>query len=264
LTGIYYRRKLFDRDIYHPLFTDLGYIMMKSLIFAVAITLTASAALQAQSTITDIDFDVNDPEFGFGFSGNMSADVPITYSAAGVGATGEGGVFSIDAGGPYTSNFAGGGLAASMIDLAAAGFTAGAITVSDLDMLLISFDMSHSAGGVNNLRFQPTGGGFSERINIVDDVTLAANAGTGFVNYNIAMASLAGAQKQTLVDTLNAGNETTIGLQFSFIGSSNEFAGGEFIAFDNISVTTAAIPEPGSLSLLSLLSVFGLARRKRS
>lgn len=246
-----------------------GHTMVRTFLFAIAISLTAMGFATAQDIIiTDVDFDTSDPEFGFGFSGNGNADVPITYTSDGVGLVGEGGVFSIDdnGNGPFTSGFAGGGFAGSLIDLATAGFTAGAVTLEQLDTLVIAADISFSGGLVNFLRIQPDNGGFNDQILLIDDAILQANAGAGFVNYEFVVADLDDDEKNDFLSVLNGGNETAVALQFSFAQSENgDFNAGEFIAFDNILVTSvSAIPEPGSLGILAFAGVVGALRRKRA
>ena len=235
--------------------------MLKKLFTTFALTLFAAGMTHAE-TITDIDFDTNEPSSVFAFSGNGNTDVPTTTNLDDPnGVTGQGGSFIIDAGGPHTSGFAGGGFSSDMIDFALAGFTAGAITVADLDTVIISMDIATTGDGAGSFRLQPDGGGFNERIAL--DFNTSGNVDMGFLTYTNALADLDLAQKQLFVDTLNAGDDTAARLAFSFTNGADGYESGQSATFDNILVTTTAVPEPGSIALLGMIGMAGMIRRKR-
>lgn len=204
-------------------------------------------------TIADFDFEAaNDPGFIFGYSDSslLTFDVD-TNSANGMGGT-EGSEWTILSQNG-TPAFGGGGI--GYFDLSVdPRFTAGALSVSDLDFLSIDFDAEVLGRDVSTIRLE-SGGSFANRVELTPTMS-----GT-FQAYSFDMASLDAAEKANLVAHMNSINSTELQLVFTFESVGGAYEVGNSVRIDNLLVV--AVPEPTHLLFLGAGALALMRRRNR-
>lgn len=219
------------------------------------LALAAIPATSPAASIGLIDFDAGTSGF-FSFAQN-GANIATIHPATGLGGTN--GIATSVTADPGT--FAGGGLGDTgnnQFDLSLAGFIPGSITLANFDTIAGSFDVNLPIGQSISIRLEPVNGSFPERVDL--GVTIPGTGAFQNVTFDAASAP-DGAQKNTLINTLNGGSAT--GLKFVFqINNQAGSVGSDFV-FDNIELTAGAIPEPSSFALALGGALMLLGRRKR-
>ena len=229
---------------------------MKTLLILSFLSLPLSAA-----TIADFDFS-DDPNRPFGFSFGSTGNI-VNFDR-------QAGSFAITQSSGATNGFAGGGFTSDSINLGVdPSFVAGSVTIADLRRLTVEFAVDAVSGtNIQNIRLQPQGGGFAERIDLAANVT---DANDGTFTIDLADPSVSDTQLGLFANELNLNNELRTSFQISFgrrdpnQSGSSTFQVGDSAVFSQLTVTSVdAVPEPSSALTIGALLLAGLTTRRRS
>lgn len=135
-------------------------------------------------------------------------------------------------------------------------FTAGSITASDLDLLIVEFDVEVVGPATGSFRLEAS----SPVDELANSVELTSSVFGAYQRLRFDLINLNAAQKSNLADSLNVNGTTNFNLVFEFDGSAG-FDIGNAIRVDNLLIQT--VPEPGSIGLFFSGSILILARRRR-